>query len=222
MFYRLSGIALLLTANVALHGANILNVTGTNSFSFTGQAAFVVGWTQTATYSGVTVSMPLQDNTPTPLIGVEGTVYLMNSIGPGTTAANQVTPPFTISSLGSSFAPVTLFGLTLAPGTYYVVVVPTNSTPMSASPEGGPSVNTVVTPGTSVTTLGAGVPGALAGYPPASTVVLTPPGNIYLTVTGTLVPVLPTTPAPSTWILVLLGIASLAVFQALRARSSRA
>jgi len=215
MFLRFSGIALLLTANVALHGANILNVTGTSNFGFTGQPAFVIGWNQSTPYTGVTIAMPLEDNTPTPLTGVEGTVYLVNSIGPGTTSANQVAAPVSVSGLTGSFGSITLFsGLTLPAGNYYVVLVPTNTNPMSSSPEGQSSANTVTTTGASVTALGAGVPSSpLAGYPPASSVTLSS-GNIDISVTGTQAPNL--TPAPSSLILVSIGLVCASLWLARR------
>ena len=193
MFNRLASVAFLFTVGVVLHAANIINTSGSNSFGFSGQPAFVTAWNQTTGYSGVSIVMPLADlSSGGPIGGVEGTVYLMNRIGPGTTTANQVAAPVQISGLTNAFTPITLFtGLTLPPGNYYVVLVPTNSSPMSMSPD-GTNVSVVVTTGTAVTTLGVGVPLTLAAYPPASTVTLTTPGNLYLNVTGDVVP----SPAP--------------------------
>jgi hypothetical protein len=203
MFYRLTGAALLLAASVfAITGANIITTTGTSPFSFTGQPAFVTSWNQTVGYTGVRINMSLVDNTPTPLSGVEGTVYLTNQIGPGTTTANQIASPVQVSGLTASFSTVLLFSnLTLPPGNYYVTLVPTNTNPMSASPEGSSGANVSVTTGTSVTTLGAGVPSTVAAFPPASAVTLNTPGNIFITVTGFLAPSL--TPAPSSMLLML-------------------
>jgi hypothetical protein len=175
----------LFTMGVVLHAANIINTSGSNSFGFSGQPAFVTAWNQTIGYSGVSIVMPLKDNsTGGPIGGVEGTVYLMNQIGPGTTTANQVAAPVQISGLTNAFTPITLFtGLTLPPGNYYVVLVPTNAIPMSMSPD-GTNISVVVTTGTAVTSLGAGVPPTLAAYPPASTATLFTPGNLYINVTG--------------------------------------
>ncbi|MGO9232117.1 MAG: PEP-CTERM sorting domain-containing protein [Bryobacteraceae bacterium] len=215
MFFRFAGVALLFTASIALHAANIINTTGSNSFGFNGQLAFVTAWDQTVPYSGVTITMPLEDNSAGgPIGGVEGTVYLMNQIGPGTTAANQVVAPVNVSGLTAAFTNVTLFsGLTLFPGHYYIVLVPTNASPMSMSPD-GTNVGAVVTTGTSVTTLGVGVPAALAAYPPASTVTLNPPGNLYLNVTGTQLPL--ATPVPSSLLLTLAGLVAVGLWFAKR------
>jgi hypothetical protein len=215
MSYRLAGAAILFTASIALHAANVINTTGTNSFGFTGQPAFVTAWNQTIGYSGVSIVMPLEDNSAGGPIGtVEGTVYLMNQIGPGTTTANQVAPPVQVSGLTNAFTPITLFtGLSLPPANYYVVLVPTNASPMSMSPD-GTNIGVVVTTGTAVTTLGVGVPAPLAGYPPASTVTLNTPGNLYLNVTGTVAPALG--PVPSSLLLALAGLAGIGLWFARR------
>ena len=90
MLRKLTKFTLLLAAASGLHAANILTTTGSSPFGFTGQPGFVLAWNQAISYTGVTITMPLVDNTPTPLSGVQGTVYLTTQIGPGTTAANQV------------------------------------------------------------------------------------------------------------------------------------
>ena len=58
MFNRLASVAILFTASIALHAANIINTTGTNSFGFNGQLGFVIAWNQTIGYTGVTITMP--------------------------------------------------------------------------------------------------------------------------------------------------------------------
>jgi len=219
MFKRLASVAILLTASVVLHAANIINATGTNSFGFTGQPGFVTAWSQAVSYTGVSISMPLADQSAGgPIGGVEGTVYLMNQIGPGTTSANQVVAPLSVSGLTATSTPVTLFsGLSLPPGSYYIVLIPTNASPMSMSPEGFNAGNSVTT-GTSVTSLGVGVPATIAGYPPASTVTLGPPGNLYLSVTGTLAPSQGAAPVPSSLLLALAGLAVVAGWWFVRRR----
>jgi hypothetical protein len=163
-----------------------------------------LAWSQAATYTGVTITMPLEDNTLPPIGGVEGTVYLTNQIGPGTTSANNVATPVQISGLTGAFVTTSLFsGLTLPPGTYYLTLVPTNTNPMTSSPEGSSGGNINGTTGTSVTSVGGGVPGAVAGFPPASSVTLSTPDNIFVTVTGTLASTPTTTPAPSSLILMM-------------------
>src|ERR1700689_1855570 len=168
MFNRFARDALLLTVTFALRAGpapNIIFTTGTSPFGFTGQPAFVMGWNQSLGYTNVTITAPLEDNTAAgPIGGTEGTVYLMNQVGPGTTTANQVAPPVLVSGLTNAFTTVTLFsGLSLPPGNYYLVLVPTNASPMSMSPEGASGGNVTVTTGTAVSTPGAAVPPSLPG-----------------------------------------------------------
>jgi hypothetical protein len=78
-----------------------------------------VFWTQTGTYTDVSISAYLGSS------GFDGdgsgTVYLTNAIGPGATMANEIAQ-ISLSGLASAPAPATnLFsGLTLGPGTYYL------------------------------------------------------------------------------------------------------
>jgi hypothetical protein len=115
----------------------------------------VESWNQAALYNNVTITAPLEDNSNGgPIAGIEGTVYLTNQIGPGTTVANLVAPPVTVSGLTNTFTVRTLFtGLTLGPGTYYLTFRSTNSNPLSMSMEG--SSTPVITTGTGITPGGA-------------------------------------------------------------------
>ena len=179
-------VALLLCV-AAASGATILDVTGPSPFGFANQGAFATGWHQTGTYTNVTITMPLEDNTNGgPISSVEGVAYLVNQVGPGTTSANEVTSPFSIFGLTASFTTRTLFsGLTLGPGDYFVVVAATNNDPMSASPEG--SSLPVATLGIGVTQLNGGSPlgDVVASYAPASNFSGSKgPSNIFVTVTG--------------------------------------
>ncbi len=69
------------------------------------------GWSETSTYTNVAISADL-------LAGPGYTAWLMNQIGPGTTAANQVAVNNNFTANGS---PV-FSGLTLGPGNYYLVI----------------------------------------------------------------------------------------------------
>jgi hypothetical protein len=144
-------------------------------------------------------------------------VYLMRQVGPGATAANEVVAPVSVSGLSASYTPRTLFsGLTLAPVNYYLVLVSTNSGIFAESMATAIPSAVTVTPGGGVTDLGQGrtiVPPA--GFPPATAVVLSTPGEVSVTVTGDLT-VLPATPAPSSLILLLTGLAEVALFAARR------
>lgn len=98
-------------------------------------AAGVVSWTQTVGFANVSVSAYIfseagPDGTP----GDQYTAYLTNKIGAGTTAANQVANP--VTNFAAPFdapvpgTPALLFsGLTLGPGTYYLVIQSLNNSP---------------------------------------------------------------------------------------------
>ncbi len=79
----------------------------------------MAAWTQTATYSGLNIAAMLNGGDAT----TTGTFYLMDQVGRGTTTAHELARA-SFSITGSSFRPelVTIFdGLTLGPGTYYLV-----------------------------------------------------------------------------------------------------
>jgi hypothetical protein len=105
----------------------------TDSLTPPNRASFYIGgsysnvvassWTQTASFSGVTIDASLGSVDPG---FTSGTAYLMSAIGPGTTPASEVDAPvnFTVP-VGSNFGSVPLTvlfsGLNLGPGTYYLV-----------------------------------------------------------------------------------------------------
>ena len=186
---RLFVVALLITmCAVNVSAANLFSLTGTTPLRFS-DTAQAEAFSTTTLYTNVTITMPLTDETqPAPILGTEGTVYLMNSIGAGTTAANEVAPPFTVSGLTANYTTVTLWtGLTLPPGTYYLVVVATNPSPnLSLSAAAANSGTQTITTGTGVSDVGSRVTSALAGFAPASNFGgFNPPSQIYVTVTGT-------------------------------------
>ena len=197
---------LLLTAVAAHAATTIYDVTGPSPFGFANQTVLVEGWSQNALYNNVTITAPLEDNSSGgPIGGVEGTVYLTNSIGPGTTVTNLVAPPVTVSGLTNAFTVRTLFtGLTLAPGNYYLTFRSTNSNPLSMSMEGSSTPTQTFGPGVS----GLGADGQINSdpFPPATAVTLTQPGNLFVTVSGDLV-VNYAIPAVSPSILALLAVA---------------
>lgn len=201
---------ILVSMGVAAQAATIYSVTGPSPFGFANQTVLVEAWSQAAFYNNVTITAPLEDNSSGgPIGGVEGTVYLTNRIGPGTTAANLVAPPVTVSGLTNTFSVRTLFtGLTLPPGTYYLTFRSTNSNPLSMSMEG--SSTPALTLGTGVSDLGGDGQITPDPFPPATAVSLSQPGNLFVTVTGTFVASAPI-PALSSWMLVLLGCALAAV-----------
>jgi hypothetical protein len=79
-----------------------------------------VSWTQTGSYTDVTISAFLSSATDGAL--GTGTIYLTDQIGPGTTVANQIAET-TVSGLAfPQLTATSLFsGLDLGPGTYYLI-----------------------------------------------------------------------------------------------------
>jgi hypothetical protein len=202
-----------LIGSLAARGGTIINVSGPQPFGFSGQTNFVFGWNQTTSYSNVSGSMPLADLTAGgPVGGVEGTIYFVNQIGPGTTAANQIVAPISISGLTGSFVSTPLFsGLTLGPGNYYLVLVPTGTTSgLTMSPQA--AAPPVVVVGSGVTDLGAGIAGTVNAYPPASIVTLSAPNPLFVNVTGDAAAI----PEPSALSMAALGIAALMLWRSRR------
>ncbi|MDB6112971.1 MAG: hypothetical protein JWR69_4721 [Pedosphaera sp.] len=93
----------------------ISTVDGNNGMSFFNAYADMVSWTQTSTYSQVSIQVMLNGNGGT----TAGTFYLMTQVGANTTTASELAhSSFSVSKLEL----VPLFtGLTLGPGTYYLV-----------------------------------------------------------------------------------------------------
>ena len=187
-FLKAAALTALLASSVTAHAATIFNVTGPTPFGFVNQSPAAEGWSQASTYTNVSITIPLADlSAGGPIPGVQGTVYLVNQIGPGTTAANNVAPPVQVSGLTASFTPQVLFsGLTLGPGNYYVVWVSTSLNDLSMSMEGSSTATSTL--GSGVTELGNSssllVP---AAFPPATSDLLpvSAPGNFFITVSGT-------------------------------------
>jgi hypothetical protein len=133
---------------VTVHGDPISSA-GENLFIDESLAA---SWTETGSYSNVDITVKLLIDTGFPLRNV--TAYLTDSIGPGTTTADEIVPSFTFPGVAGSFPfqpTYTVFqGLTLSAGTYYLTLfsdAPTFNTPVawsvashSTSIETGPGV----------------------------------------------------------------------------------
>ena len=169
-------------------------------------------WTQTGTYSGVTIQASLVGSGDF-VNALTGTAYLMSQVGPGTTTANQLATPFAIS-LASGLTNVTLFtGLTLGPGTYYLLING-GTLPVGWGVTSTPSFTTDAgISGIAELTLS----GGQAGYAPASSFTTPTSGEQFLfTVTGTPVTGSPT-PEPGTSALIATGIAALALIRRKRA-----
>ncbi len=167
-------------------GVTIISATGTGGFGDAG-GVYYVSWTQTGAYSGVSIAASLY-TTGAP---ASGNAYLTTKVGSGATAAQQVAAaPFTVSNTSPSLVTV-LTGVTLSPGTYYLVL------DLSAAGLVWQSNATATITAASGVTANSDSSGSLAAsYPPASPG-LAPSGLIDRTysVTGTFLP--PTVPALS-------------------------
>jgi uncharacterized protein (TIGR03437 family) len=104
-------------ASTALGTILSISEGSTHDFLIIGTGAVETSWTQTGTYSNVSISAALANG--------PDNVFLTNKIGPGTTAANVIasaTPAIAGQTSGAASLTTLFTGLTLGPGTYYLVV----------------------------------------------------------------------------------------------------
>jgi hypothetical protein len=171
-----------------------------------------VSWTETGSYSNVSIFANIFSGGSS----ASGTAYLMNMIGSGASAANEVVAPGSFSVTGNPGTNVmtTIFSdLSLAAGTYYLVLEANAGSVVAWNLAGVPLVveDTGVTGGQSDAAVS---PNAFA---PAST--FQGNGNNFIyEVTGTL-GTGSTVPEPSTWALLLMGAAGIAMRPLRRVRS---
>ncbi len=95
-FWGLRAFALIvgISLGASAQAATIYGVTGPSPFGFANQNPVAIGWSQATEYRNVSISIPLADLVAGgPIGGAEGTIYLMNRVGPGTTTANEVAAP---------------------------------------------------------------------------------------------------------------------------------
>lgn len=170
---------------VPASGATIISQTGPPGVNVAAGSlqADAVSWTALNSYTAVTISATLEGAGPDP-----GIAFLTTRIGPGATAASEVAVAnFVFPDFDTSPGiKVQLFsGLTLAPGTYYLVLG-------SSMPLGGgwlsttsPSITTDagVTAGLNYNTSGS----VNAAYPPGSSFIVSPNAFLF-EVTGTPAP----------------------------------
>ncbi|MBS1826130.1 MAG: hypothetical protein JST93_12480 [Acidobacteria bacterium] len=88
-----------------------------------GTGVYSAGWSQTGSYTNVSIRMALKDFGDVPEAGTVQ-AFLTNQIGAGTTqAANEVVAPVTVAFAAGHEGMLTLFtGLSLGPGNYYVTM----------------------------------------------------------------------------------------------------
>jgi hypothetical protein len=109
----------------AIAGTIVSTDTGSGGGWAAGDVAAAAGWSQTSMYSNVTITAEVD---PGSSAGDIGTAFLMTKIGPGTTVADQIaTTNFTATGTAGTYMLDTLFtGLTLGPGSYYLVLESAN------------------------------------------------------------------------------------------------
>ena len=110
----------LFTCSILAQTTVISTISGDGGFDLFGNQVNMAAWSQTNLFSNVSVSAELDGVGST----INGTAYLMTQVGPGTTTASQIaSSDFTVSTLPLEPDLTTLFtGLTLGPGTYYLVI----------------------------------------------------------------------------------------------------
>jgi hypothetical protein len=83
---------------------------------------FAVSWTQTGTFSNVSIAADIESDTPN---SASGDVYLANKLGSGATGTNIIAQNTSFSTNNNSpFTGINLFSspLTLGPGTYFLAI----------------------------------------------------------------------------------------------------
>jgi hypothetical protein len=169
---------------------------GTYSGSYDDTVSYT-SWTQTGTFSGVTIQAELfgtSSGTAT------GNAYLMTQVGSGTTSSQQIGATSSISVSNTSPSLVTMFSnLTLGPGAYYVVVANTSEGQSQLAWAGYCcTLTTEVGPGVTVPDRSDGYATTIAAYPPASSNFSTKTNAYFFSATGILGAVSPV-PTLSTW-----------------------
>lgn len=170
----------------SMNAATIIGVTGPEIDGGAIETSQSLGssWTQTIGYSNVVVSAVLKEDTlclaDCPLITL--TAYLTTQIGPGTTAADEITHA-AVAFSGGSYADLNLLTIPLlSPGTYYLTLFSSDA-PGAVWAEAVPP-NVFLDTGVS-RNQDFYVSGPV-GYPPANAV-LRPPiaGDFQFSATGT-------------------------------------
>jgi hypothetical protein len=172
-----------------------------------------ISWTQASTYDDVSISGFFAG---VGLSGGAGTVYLMDQIGPGTTTSNEIASTTFSATFGQTSSTLLFSGLTLGPGTYYLLMLSDNASNGTAGPGGiawaVPDAFTDTTaPGASI---GSGfVVFSSAPYAPASDITPISSLDFALSVSGNSAAAVP---EPSS--LMLLGTGALTLFGPIRRR----
>jgi hypothetical protein len=181
----------------------------------------VVSWTETDSYTDVTIGANIGVDNGNPSEEATGTAYLMMKIGAGTTMTEELaSAPVSVKGNPGLDSMTTIFsGLSLGPGTYYLVIDPSSvNLPSSMDwDEAGTPTQTFGTGASDVMAFTATTTNA--AFPPANTFASDPFTPIF-SVTGDLGVITSPTPEPSTTILLACGLAALAVTRKFVARRS--
>jgi hypothetical protein len=138
-----AGLAL---ASLPIFASTIVSELGGTGGTGGAPAFAAVDWTQTSTYTDVTIDALLEDDGL--VAPAQGVAYLMSKIGPGSTSANEVTSPFSFSvPYGPGVSKQLFSGLTLGPGTYYLVIEPTSNFAWQEDTAPGQTLSSGVTQG---------------------------------------------------------------------------
>lgn len=159
----------------------VISDSGSDAFGFTNNSSSfaAISWTQTGSYIDAAISVRLYTFPSASF----GTAYLTDQLGPGTTVANQIASASVAFPTGSPQTVPIFSGLTLNPGTYYLII------------KGGSQYDSWYGNNTGIVTTDAGVTfnggyftNSANVYAPAST--FTPVANVhrFFTVSGTAVP----------------------------------
>jgi hypothetical protein len=131
----------------------ILQVSGPNNFFAEAEnqvgnySLGVVSWNQAIGYDGVSISFQGTGISST----ATGTAYLMTSMGPGTTIADQVATT-AFSELPGESSTISLFsGLDLPAGSYYLMILADPSSQLEWDAANYPDANTTLGQGVSLT-----------------------------------------------------------------------
>jgi hypothetical protein len=167
----------------------------------------VVSWTQTETFTSVSIEAQLKSNLPTQSTG---TAYLSNDIGPGAGSGNLLDTFAVSTNNNADGVLIPLFsGLTLGPGTYYLSLLGNGGLYWT---EAGSPVQTLngATQGPDLISTGPiGTPAISTGFNDSTT------GHLLFQVSGT--PAVSTaTPEPSTIVLLVACLGSMVFARRLR------
>lgn len=127
LFRQLIPLAVAVLGAVPVFAGNIASVAppedASRALLAEGVGVYSAGWSQTGSYTNVTIRMALKDVGTVPE-GGSVQAFLTNQVGAGTTqATNELLAPVTVSFSAGHDGMLTLFtGLSLGPGSYYVTM----------------------------------------------------------------------------------------------------